>query len=201
MLFQDSVLLISFVLLLLIHRHSDDGYHKHRHETFTFDYNLLICSGWDCDSSNAWFQSIPNMPVARDIHTCGVLKRINDDHKILFVTGGWFTYHQDEGYYIHDDYQYDGLYHGMYYDLTLSPDSWNYTMVGTVREHNLEYASISPYEGFVFKNGGGTQGWWIWNERRQDFDRTFSEYPMDSNRHELSVASIPKTSPMVENCL
>ena len=74
-------------------------------------------------------------------------------------------------------------------------------MVGTVRETNLEYASISPYEGYIFKWGGGTGAWWIWDERREDFIITTREYPRDANRYDISVASIPKTFPMVQNCL
>ena len=139
------------------------------------------------------------MPVAREQHTCGIIKRISDEHKILFVTGGYFVWHNSDGAYPYNHYTH---YHAMSYDLTTYPDSWNYTMTGTVRENPLEqYASISPYEGFIFRRTGGTGSWWIWDERKEDFSKTSSDYPRESNRDQFSVATIPKTSPMVKNCL
>jgi len=168
-------------------RHSNNNYHKWRYEVFVYDYNANTWNHWT------------NMPVAREKHTCGIIKRISDEHKILFFTGGWFVYQNSDGPLPYNDYDF---YHAMQYDLTNYPDtSYNYTMVGTIKEIQLEYAIVSPYEGFIFKWAGGTTSWWIWDERREDFLRPADEFPRDSNRDQISVAAIPKTSPMVQNCL
>ena len=133
-------------------------------------------------------------------HACGIINRISDDHKLLFVSGGSLFWHDDRGG-LSCCSEYDS-HHAASFDLTSNPSSWNYTMSGTIRESNLRFTSISPYEGYIFQWGGGVNKWWIWDERKEDFIITnHIKYPRESVRYEFSVASIPKTSPMVKNCL
>ena len=163
-----------------------DNYNNYRNEFFAYNYDA---DQWDLNSYLA---------NGKERHTCGIIKRISDDHKLLFMTGGALFWHDSRGRL---SSSYDN-YHGAQYDLTNYPSgSWNYTMAGTIREENVKFASISPYEGYIFKWGGGDDRWWIWDELRQDFRMTTSKYPRDSTRYEFSAASIPKSSPMVKNCL
>ena len=166
--------------------HSSKDCNKYRHEFFTLDYQR---DNWE-------FYNY--MRLGRERHTCGIIKRVRDEHKILFVSGGLIVYHRSNDCTEPYDDWTNG--HAMSYDLTTYPSDWNETMRGTIREQNLEFTKISPYEGFIFKWGGGATDWWIWDVNKEDFVKTTSEYPRDSVRHEFSVATIPKSSPFIKNC-
>ena len=127
----------------------------------------------------------------RERHACGLIKWLSNDHKILFYTGGrkYTSYGSD--------YTYSTSYDAYFYDLQES--NWH-SFEGVHGAMDMEFVKTSPYEGFIFNfsPSESLMNWYIWDEYKYKFYQSKTERL--SLRRENTVAAIPKTSPLLENC-
>ena len=125
-------------------------------------------------------------------HACGILKQLGTDYKFIFYTGGIIYDSSDVyrgGYSSYDSY---------YYFLTGGGGGWH-SMTGTTSAQNVDFVNTSPYTGFAFNDiPASTDSFWIWDEYAFKFVHTPGV--RTSLRYKVAVASIPKSSPFVQNC-
>ena len=122
------------------------------------------------------------------------MKKINDDHKILFYTGGKIFKHAS----YKAEYTDSTTYNAYYYDLTAN--TYWHSFRGAINSWNMEFAKISPYEGYIF-NANPTvllTNWWVWDEYGVKFYQ--NEQERLSLREGFTVAGIPKSSPFLRHC-
>ena len=136
--------------------------------------------------------SLFSIALGRERHACGIMKKIEDDNKILFYTGG------TKIKYTGSDYTGSSSYDAYYYDLTASTGWHSFT--GATGQMNMEFVRTSPYEGYIF-NWSPTlslTNWYVWDEYAFKFQRNENERL--SLRQEFTVAGIPKSSPFLTKC-
>ena len=120
------------------------------------------------------------------------MKKIEDDNKILFYTGGTIVR------YTGSVFTGSSSYDAYYYDLTA--DTYWHSFTGATGQMNMEFVRTSPYEGYIF-NWSPTMSltnWYVWDEYAFKFVRNENERL--SLRQEFTVAGIPKSSPFLTNC-
>ena len=140
--------------------------------------------------NSKWFSSA----LGRERHACGIIKKIKDDHKILFYTGGQIF--KSASYA--STYIGTTSYNAYYYNLTDSTGWHSFT--GAAGQWNMEFVKSSPYEGYIF-NWSPTlslTNWYVWDEYAFKLNQNKNERL--SLREEFTVAGIPKSSPFFTNC-
>ena len=133
--------------------------------------------------------------LGREKHACGVIKRLADDHRLLFYTGG--TIVRSSLSYL-SSYTTSTSYNAFYWDLT---DNTGWTSFpGAYNTQDMEFVKISPYEGYIFNWSPSLSltNWHVWDEHSFKFYRSTQERL--SLREDFTVAGIPKSSPFLTNC-
>ena len=123
---------------------------------------------------------------------CGILKRITDDSKFLFYTGGAIR-RQSDGYDFGGHSSYDAFW------WNLKDNTGWHGLEGTNGVNNVHFVKTNPYTGFAF-NGMPykSSNWWVWQENSFRFLVNPDDRP--TRRHEFFTVAIPTTSPYMKNC-
>ena len=123
---------------------------------------------------------------------CGILKRLSDDVRFLFYTGGNIIRRSDG-----HDFRGDSNWDAFWWDLSHNT-GWH-DLTGTRGYSNIQFVKTNPYTGFAF-NGQPYRAvnWWIWEENSFRFVKNTIDRP--TQRHDFSSVAIPKLSPFLRNC-
>ena len=123
---------------------------------------------------------------------CGILKRLSDDSRFLFYTGG-NPIHRSNGH----NYRGDAHWDAFWFDLTHN-SGWH-GLEGTNGASDIHFVKTNPYTGFAF-NGVPYQSinWWSWEENSFKFVLNSEDRP--TLRNQFATVAIPKSSPFLKNC-
>ena len=126
-------------------------------------------------------------------HACGIIRKLKNDNRMIFFGGGRHVYQSKYG----GGSAVGSGYNDKRWDL--DDESFWRNVSGLEAIDGLywnSFENLTPYEGFIFSNG---ILWHIWNATAFQFEPAPTE--RDTGRTYFATANIPKTSPMVKNCL